>query len=163
MGPVYSTISPNPVCKCTQGNADCFLLMIAHSHLASWIQSYCYLCNRSQQVVLNGSSLHKSHAFSGVPQCSILGPLLFILYINSLSDIPLSLSSKLILYADDILYSRVCNSPSDISLIQSYVNRISTWISSHYLTSKTKYMFLSFKPSSFFFYLPLPISQWFSA
>ena len=121
------------------------------SHLTSWIQSY--LCNRCQQVVLNGSSSHKSHAFSGVPQGSILGPLLFILYINSLSDIPLSPSSKLILYADDILYSRICNSPSDISLIQSDVNCISTWISSHYLTinsSKTKYMFLSFKPSSFF-------------
>ena len=126
------------------------------SHLTSWIQSY--LCNRCQQVVLNGSFLHKSHAFSGVPQGSILGPLLFILYINSLSDIPLSPSSKLILYADDILYSRVCNSPSDISLIQSGVNRISTWISSHYLTinsSKTKSMFLLFK-SSIFFFLPSP-------
>ena len=125
------------------------------SHLTSWIQSY--LCNRCQQVVLNGSSSHKSHAFSGVPQGSILGPLLFILYINSLSDIPLSPSSKLILYADDILYSRICNSPSDISLIQSDVNCISTWISSHYLTinsSKTKYMFLSFKPSSFFSTFP---------
>ena len=122
------------------------------SHLTSWIQSYLYNC--SQQVVLNGSSLHKSHAISGVPQGSILGSivgsLLFILYIHSLSDILLSPSSKLILYADDIPYSRVCNSPSDISLIQSDVNRISTWISSHYLTSKTKYMFLSFKSSSFF-------------
>ena len=45
------------------------------SHLTSWIHSY--LCHRSQQVVLNGFSSHKTHAFSGVPQGSILGPLLF--------------------------------------------------------------------------------------
>ena len=93
------------------------------SHLTSWIHSY--LCHRSQRVVLNGSSSHKTHAFSGVPQGSILGPLLFIIYINSLSDIPLSPSSKLILYADDILYSHPCNSPSDISLVQLDINCIS--------------------------------------
>ena len=125
------------------------------SHVTSWIHSY--LCHRSQQVVLYGSSSHKSHAFSGVPQGSILGPLLFIIYINSLSDIPLSPSSKLILYADDILYSHPCNSPSDISLVQLDINCISSWISSHYLTvntSKTKYTFISFKPSSFFCSFP---------
>ena len=124
-------------------------------HLTSWLRSY--LCNRSQQVVLSGFSSQKSHAFSGVPQGSILGPLLFIIYINSLSDIPLSPSSKLFLYADDILFSRVCNSPSDISLIQSDINSISSWISSHHLTvntSKTKCMFISFKPSSFFSSFP---------
>ena len=125
------------------------------SHLTSWFFSY--LCNRSQQVVLNGSSSHKSHAFSGVPQGSILGPLLFIIYLNSLSDIPLSPSSKLTFYADDILFSHQCNSASDIPLIQSDINSIASWISAHYLTintSKTKYMFISFKSAAFFSTFP---------
>ena len=97
------------------------------SHLTSGLHS-----NRSQQVILNGSA--SSHASSIVPQGSILGPLLFIIYINSLSDISLSPSSKLILYADDILFSHHCNSPSDISLIQSDIDAISSWVSSHHLT-----------------------------
>ena len=87
-----------------------------------------------QQVILNGSTSPKSHALSGVPQGSIPGPLLFIMYINSLSDIFLSPSSKLILYADDILFSHHCNSPSDIPLIQSEIDAISSWVSSHHLT-----------------------------
>ena len=125
------------------------------SHLTSWLHSY--LCNRFQQVILNGSASPKSHASSGVPQGSILGPLLFIIYINSLSDISLSPSSKLILYADDILFSHHCNSPSDISLIQLDIDAISSWVSSQHLTvnsSKTKYMFISFKPSSYFSSFP---------
>ena len=125
------------------------------SHLTSWLHSY--LCNRSQQVILNGSASPKSHASSGVPQGSILGPLLFMIYINSLSEISLSPSSKFILYADDILFSHHCNSPSDISLIQSDIDAISSWVSSHHLTvnsSKTKYMFISFKPSSYFSSFP---------
>lgn len=75
------------------------------SYLTSWF--YSYLCNHSQQVVLNGSSSHKSHALSGVPQGSILGPLLFIIYLNSLSDIPLSPSSKFIFYADYIPFPTI--------------------------------------------------------
>ena len=55
------------------------------------------------------------------------------------------------------LHIRPSPSPSDISLVQSDINCISSWISSHYLTvntSKTKYMFVSFKPSSFFCSFP---------
>ena len=100
------------LCSSSTSNAHSFFHWSFLS-LTSWIHSYLY--HRSQQVVLNGSSSHKSHASSGVPPGSILGPLLFI---NSLSDIPLSPSSKLVLYADDILYSHSCNSPSDISLVQ---------------------------------------------
>ena len=125
-------------------------------HLFLWLRNY--LSNRSQKVVVNGSSSCTSHVLSGVPQGSILGPLLFIIYINGLCNISLSPSAKLIMYADDILLYQPYNSISDISLIQSNIDSVSSWISSHSLTvnvSKTKYMFISLKSSSSFSSLPL--------
>ena len=124
-------------------------------HLFLWLRNY--LSNRSQCVVVNGSSSCNSNVLSGVPQGSILGPLLFIIFINGLCNIPLSPSAKLIMYADDILLYQPYNSISDISLIQSNIDSVSSWISSHSLSvnsSKTKYMFISLKSSSRFSSLP---------
>ena len=61
------------------------------------------------------------------------------------------------MYADDILLSHPVNSSSDLPLLQANIDSISSWFSSHSLTinsSKTKYMFVSFKPSSFFSSFP---------
>ena len=115
-------------------------------HLILWLCNY--LRNRFQQVVLNGSSSHKSHVLS---QGSILGPLLFIIFINGLCSVTLSPTARLSMYADDILeLFQTYNSVSDISLIQSNIDSVSSWISSRSLTinsSKTKYMFLSLRSS----------------
>ena len=124
-------------------------------HLILWLRNY--LRNRFQQVVLNGSSSHKSHVLPGVPQGSILGPLLFIIFINGLCNVTLSPTARLIMYADDILLFQPYNSVSDFSLIQSNIDSVSSWISSRSLTinsSKTKYMFLSLRSSSCFASLP---------
>ncbi len=73
-----------------------------------WFTSY--LTNRKQKVVLDGHSLSTANVTSGVPQESILGPLLFSLYIDPPTRIPLSPGSQLLLYADDILlYSPIRN------------------------------------------------------
>ena len=118
-------------------------------HLLLWFHSY--LCNRTQQVIVNGSSSSRSPAVSGVPQGSIFGPLLFILYINDLSFLPFS-SVNLTLYADDILLSHTISSPFCMHSVQSNINLITSWLSTHLLNvnaSKTKYMIVTRKPSPF--------------
>ena len=59
-----------------------------------------YLSERKQQTVINGETSDKIDVLSGVPQGSILGPLLFLLYINDIPEI-IQGSTKLALYADD--------------------------------------------------------------
>ena len=80
---------------------------------------------------------------SGVPQGSILGPLLFLLYIDSISQIHISINSKLVLYADDILLYKTISEACDFSCLQEDVNRIDFWSSSNAMTfnvSKCKQM-----------------------
>ena len=51
-------------------------------------------------MVLEGKNSHSTQVLSGVPQGTVLAPLLFLLYIN---DLPACVSSKVKLYADDVL------------------------------------------------------------
>ena len=68
-----------------------------------WIKSY--LANRSQYVCYNNSNSELKNIKCGVPQGSILGPVLFILYINDMCEVSKLLN--IILFADDtsIVYS----------------------------------------------------------
>ena len=63
--------------------------------------------DRKQRVVINGKCSRWSYVTSGVPQGSVLGPLLFVIYIN---DIELGIVSNIPKFADDIkLFCKVCN------------------------------------------------------
>ena len=100
--------------------------------LLSWFEDY--LTGRQQRVVVDGVSSPLSPVTSGVPQGSILGPLLFIIFMNSINYLPLSPGSKLVLYADDIVLYRPINSPEDVSIIQEDINQILNWTKAHSLT-----------------------------
>ena len=68
-----------------------------------------YLNNRKQRVVLNGSFSEYSKIASGVPQGSILGPLLFIIYINDLGK---HIKSNINFFADDTMLFSVVKDPN---------------------------------------------------
>ena len=85
----------------------------------------CYLKNRKQRVVLNGSCSSYSRIESGVPQGSVLGPLLFLVYIN---DLECNIKSNINFYADDTMLFSIVKDPiistndlnHDLSIIQKW-------------------------------------------
>ena len=93
--------------------------------LIKWITNY--LTNRCQSVVLNGQTSESLPVIPGVPQGSVLGPLLFLLCINDINNLTLSPGSKLVLYADDILLYRPIVSENDYTLLQQDVDALGVW------------------------------------
>ena len=79
-----------------------------------WIRSF--LSQRKQAVVINGVKLATSNVLSGVPQGSVIGPLLFSIYVN---DLPSVVSSQVLLFADDVkLFCPIVNQQSNFQLEQ---------------------------------------------
>ena len=105
----------------------------------TWFKNY--LVNRTQYVCINGVFSTEKTITCGVPQGSVLGPLLFLLYIN---DLPLATSFFTSLFADDTSFLK---SSSDIaSLIldaNTELKKAAKWFQANRLTlnvSKTKYI-----------------------
>ena len=90
-----------------------------------WQWFKCYLSGRSQFVSIDGILSSSCPVTSGVPQGSILGPLLFSIYINDLPDY-LSFSSPL-LFADDTKCIGGISSPVDHALLQSDLVSLQSW------------------------------------
>ena len=85
-----------------------------------------YLSNRNQKVVIGSESSSVLKVHSGVPQGSILGPLLFVFFIN---DLPSGLSdgTNISLYADDTKIWREISSPSDCISLQADIDNLNEW------------------------------------
>ena len=84
-----------------------------------------YLSNRKQRVVLNGSSSEYHAIESGVPQGSVLGPLLFLVYIN---DLEKDIKSKIKFFADDTMLFSIVHDPNvTANDLNHDLNLISNW------------------------------------
>ena len=87
-----------------------------------WIENW--LTQRHQTVVIDGAKSRRVQVISGVPQGTVLGPLLFLLYINDIGD---SISSPIRLFADDSLLYRRVNNANDALKLQQDLDRIVKW------------------------------------
>ena len=87
-----------------------------------WIQSF--LSYRKQQVLLEGSMSTETDVLSGVPQGTVLGPLLFLAFIN---DLPESTSSDTRLFADDALIYSHNKSNEDARRHQVDLDALQDW------------------------------------
>ena len=95
-----------------------------HKDIIQWIAAF--LKQRRQHVKLNGFFSFWTAVFSGVPQGSILGPLLFIIFINDIMEF--CTSSEIFLYADDSkIYKHIITS-SDKVLLQNDIVAVKNWL-----------------------------------
>ena len=88
----------------------------------AWITAF--LIGRSQKVSINGYESVERPVLSGIPQGSVLGPMLFVLYIN---DLPESVISHTFLFADDTKMYNIISKPSDCELLQGDLKNLAQW------------------------------------
>ena len=92
--------------------------------LLSWIEDY--LTNRRHRVTIEGMASQWKPVTSGVPQGSIIRPILFLIYINDIgSDI--STDSLLHLFVDDAKLCRAITTRIDCSILQVDIRSVNTW------------------------------------
>ena len=109
-----------------------------HPYLIDLIQSY--LTERLQCVVINGATSEPVSVISGVPQGSVLGPLLFIIYVNALCELNLSSSCKLAMYADDLVLYKPITSECEWFAFQQDITAILSGLMSIYCHSTFPYV-----------------------
>ena len=88
----------------------------------NWIENF--LGNRKQSVVVEGEKSAYVPVLSGVPQGSVLGPCLFLFYINDIQD---GLHSTVRLFADDTICYLAIKSPRDSTILQSDLDHLAVW------------------------------------
>ena len=103
------------------------LLMKLHSYgirgsTQSWIKAF--LSNREQKVVIEGEESDSVLVTSGVPQGSVLGPILFLVYIN---DLPQDIVSQVRLFADDTAIYLTLEDKGDSDTLQRDLDRLQEW------------------------------------
>ena len=107
-----------------------------------WIEQF--LENRTQTVFLNNTYSYSAHVQSGVPQGSVLGPVLFIIYIN---DLPQCIKDSAVLtFADDTKVVSKVSTVTDTLNLQLNLNKIISW--SHHNNmelNENKFELMSFK------------------
>jgi len=87
-----------------------------------WVKNW--LCGRRQKVSISKESSSWQDVTSGVPQGSVLGPVLFIIYIN---DLETDLLSKIGKFADDTKMSKCVNSLRDAEVLRDDLKKLYEW------------------------------------
>lgn len=90
--------------------------------ILSWIKAF--LTGRSQVVRVNGEDSISAPVLSGIPQGSVLGPLLFVIYIN---DLPEVITSGAFLFADDTKIFHQVTSLEDALILQADIDALTDW------------------------------------
>jgi hypothetical protein len=105
------------------------------SNALEWFRTYIH--NRSQSVNIESHASSSTNTKWGVPQGSVLGPILFILYINGVGEIIERWGVKHIIYADDIqlyLSSSPSTLTSTIAIMENCIDAIKEWLHKSYLS-----------------------------
>ncbi len=89
----------------------------------NWVKDF--LTNRTQNVVLEGETSNNIPVTSGVPQGTVLGPILFLIYINNLAEY--MKHSKLRLFADDSIIYKEIKTPDDCKKLQEDLDSAGRW------------------------------------
>ena len=90
--------------------------------ITDWIEQW--LTDRRQRVVVDGKVSNWKSVLSGVPQGSVLGPILFLIYIKDLDD---SITSNVLKFADDTKLFRKVNTDGDKQHLQNDLDRLVKW------------------------------------
>ena len=93
-----------------------------HPSVVEWTKAF--LSSRTQSVVVDGYTSEAAPVLSGVPQGTVMGPLLFLIFIN---DIAKEIGASVRLFADDCLLYREIKSTKDCSLLQKDLTELVNW------------------------------------
>ena len=111
-------------------------------NLWCWISSF--LKNRSCKVNINGSLSSSFDVISGVPQGSVLGPILFLIYLFDLPKIiPSCLGVRLYMFADDLKMLKTIQTDSDTHVLQACIDSLVSYMTARQLKlspTKTRIM-----------------------
>ena len=91
-------------------------------NIYSWLEDW--LTERKQRVVINGKASTWRNVLSGIPQGSVLGPVLFIIYVNDMDE---GLTCKVSKFADDTKITGRVTSTAEKELLQSDLDRLVNW------------------------------------